>query len=636
MEVFCRNVPEQVGEIYLKKEFSHVLARFRINDFGCRKAGKKNAVLTILDPEKAQRLLDEHGQDEQQKKRPARLLFLFGRPIYLSKSRSEPDEFFLKHLQLEEEKRLAAQVAVRKANNVPRAPRSDAGSAAGGPATHGSGRRVRSFNITAMSCGQWDYDGDRPVFFELFRCPNFGKIVFGKSMLRIAMHNVAPSTEYYMEVAYSNIEGIHVSTNQQPTVTVTTHYAPRFFISDLMEKLKAQTAKIANKYAQAPEKRRVGHFGGDHEVISGICFTYRFELRDPRDITALRNLKGESSIPPIGRWADRRLTYASPFGYFKAKFENSLEAQDISFGLKFQITKLMWNGEISVTTIFRLYPCIVRCAKAYGDEDTVSGLKLFSSKVQFPGPDTHPRDVQATALEDLLEETVDRAATQRGARSNLLHRNNVEVHRAQVTPSGIYLYGPNTETKNRVLRQYDDHIDFFLRVEFVDETGDPVYFDPRVSLNEIYHGRFKDVLMQGIKIGGRRFSFLGFSHSSLRSQTCWFVAPFTTKDGERFDALSIIRNLGSFDHIRSPAKQAARIGQTFSETQSSIAVPAEAVFLNEPDVKRNGRIFSDGVGTLSSSLMYKIWSEYALRERVKPTVFQIRFAGTLSLCQILL
>lgn len=641
MDIFCRNVPEQVGPNHLKKELTPVLARFNIIVFGCRRAGKKNAVLTILDSQKAQRLLDEYGQDEQRTRRPAKPLKIFAQPIYLSKSRTEPDEFALRHLRYEEEKHLAAQTATRTTNNVPRAPMSNAGSVAGGSVTHGHGHgqghgpQIKSFNITTMSCGQWDYDGDRPVFIEFFRCPGFGKIVFGKSMLRIAMHNVAPSTEYYMEITYSNVDSIHVGTSQQATVTVTTQYAPRFFVSDLMEKLKAQTVKLLNKYAQAPSKRRVGHFAGNHGVTSGICFTYRFELQDSRDTFALSNLKGDGSVPPISRWVDKRFTYAQPFGFFKTRFEVSLEAQDIPFGLKFQLTKLVWNGDISVATMSELYPHILRLAELHGVENTINGLTMAALKLQYPSPDTHPRDVQVPALKILLEEMIERAKVQSSACFNLTHPNYVKVHRAQVTPSGIYLYGPNTETKNRVLRQHIDHINHFLRVEFVDETGDPLYFDPRSSQEEIYHGRFKGVLKQGIKIGERHFSFLGFSHSSLRNQTCWFVAPFTTKDGERFDAQSIIRGLGSFEHIRSPAKQAARIGQTFSETQSSIAVPEEAVFLNEPDIKRNGRVFSDGVGTLSLSLMYKIWSEYALREMVKPTVFQIRFAGMSSLYQTL-
>ncbi|KMP02248.1 hypothetical protein CIRG_10071 [Coccidioides immitis RMSCC 2394] len=616
MEIFCRNVPDQVQEKHLKKEFTAILAQFSITSFSCRKAGKKNAFLTILDVQKAQRLMDVHGQDEQKKRRPAKPLKMFGRPIYLEKGRNEPDEYALRALRFEEEKRLAALTTSNIANTR------QSSLVDGKSATV----QVKRFPVTTMSCGFWDYQRGDPVFVEFFRCPGTGNMLFGKSSLRVTMKNVAPSTDYYLEFSYLNVQSIHIGTSQQATMTILTDIAPRYYISDPMEKAKAQTAKLLNRYAQVPTKRRVGNFGGDHAVTSGICFSYRFELWY-RHTSAIRRLRDDDHLPPIGTWADRRVVYRYPFTVFKEQFDLFLEVQQIPFTLKFQIAKLVWNGEMSPMKALQFYPFIKRSRDIHGLEVVIEALKKLTTNLEYPSPDTHESDVDVIALGTLLDEMIERVDFQDSTRLNLVHPNNVKVHRAQVTPSGTYLYGPNIETKNRVLRQYNDHINNFLRVEFVDETGDPVYFDPQASLHNIFHERFKGVLKQGIKIGGCHFSFLGFSHSSLRSQTCWFVAPFTTSSGERFDAQSIIQGLGSFSHIYSPAKLAARIGQTFSETQTSIAIPEDAVFLNEPDVKRNGRVFSDGVGTFSLRLLYKIWSEYALREKVKPTVFQIRFAG---------
>lgn len=119
--------------------------------------------------------------------------------------------------------------------------------------------------------------------------------------------------------------------------------------------------------------------------------------------------------------------------------------------------------------------------------------------------------------------------------------------------------------------------------------------------------------------------FLGFSHSSLRSQACWFMAPFTL-NGELLHAKSVISRLGDFSKIRSPAKCAARIGQAFSQTFSSIKLPSE-VIRTLPDVKVKNRIFSDGVGTCSQSVMKMICKEYAQSKNLNPTVFQIRYKG---------
>ena len=106
------------------------------------------------------------------------------------------------------------------------------------------------------------------------------------------------------------------------------------------------------------------------------------------------------------------------------------------------------------------------------------------------------------------------------------------------------------------------------------------------------------------------------------------MAPFTL-NGSLTYAAGVIKDLGDFDKIRSPAKCAARIGQAFSQTFSSVHIPFEA-FSKIPDVERNGRTFSDGVGTCSTEVLEKIWREYfqARHQRgLKPTIFQIRFMG---------
>jgi hypothetical protein len=80
-------------------------------------------------------------------------------------------------------------------------------------------------------------------------------------------------------------------------------------------------------------------------------------------------------------------------------------------------------------------------------------------------------------------------------------------------------------TSNRVIRKYAAKSEYFMRVFFADEDGMSVLHDHRASQEPVYE-RFRKVLDQGITIAGRTFSFLGFSNSSLRCHTAWFMAPF--------------------------------------------------------------------------------------------------------------
>lgn len=188
------------------------------------------------------------------------------------------------------------------------------------------------------------------------------------------------------------------------------------------------------------------------------------------------------------------------------------------------------------------------------------------------------------------------------------------------------------QVSNRVIRQYKTHSDHFIRVEFADEDGTTLHYDSRTSNERIYEERFKQVLQDSINIAGRRFRFLGFSHSSLRSQTCWFCAPFV-QDETIILAPIIIGRLGNFSAIRSPAKCAARIGQAFSDTSGAIQIRPESK-ITLPDVERSGRVFSDGCGTISKDLLKKVWTNWAASRNFQPTVLQIRFQGVKGLVSL--
>ncbi len=107
------------------------------------------------------------------------------------------------------------------------------------------------------------------------------------------------------------------------------------------------------------------------------------------------------------------------------------------------------------------------------------------------------------------------------------------------------------------------------------------------------------------------------------------MAPFVM-DGTLTLAATVIKDLGDFSTIRSPAKCAARIGQAFSQTMSSIKVPPEAI-QTMPDTIRNGRTFSDGVGVCSREVMQKIWDQYTVAHGSRPTVIQVRIQGMQSI-----
>jgi RNA dependent RNA polymerase len=94
-------------------------------------------------------------------------------------------------------------------------------------------------------------------------------------------------------------------------------------------------------------------------------------------------------------------------------------------------------------------------------------------------------------------------------------------------------------------------------------------------------------------------------------------------------ATQVIKEPGDFEHLGVPAKCAARIGQTFTDTSAWLEVQANATARQRDVINpETGRVFSDGRGTISKTLPEKVWDQYQkFFTRLKPIVLQVRHGG---------
>ncbi|XP_030521901.1 RNA-dependent RNA polymerase 2 [Rhodamnia argentea] len=215
----------------------------------------------------------------------------------------------------------------------------------------------------------------------------------------------------------------------------------------------------------------------------------------------------------------------------------------------------------------------------------------------------------------------------------LTDSNVMFCHRAFVTPTRIYCLGPELETSNYVVKNFASHSSDFLRVSFVEEdwskippnalstsTQQGVFSKPLRT--GIYH-RILTVLREGIVIGEKKFQFLAFSASQLRSNSVWM---FSSND--EVTAEQIREWMGCFNKIRSVSKCAARMGQMFSSSVQTMVVPAQDVEII-PDIEVNTRgfdyCFSDGIGKISKSFARQVAQKCGLTD--SPSAFQIRYGG---------
>ncbi|KAK5013587.1 hypothetical protein LTR39_003572, partial [Cryomyces antarcticus] len=193
---------------------------------------------------------------------------------------------------------------------------------------------------------------------------------------------------------------------------------------------------------------------------------------------------------------------------------------------------------------------------------------------------------------------------------------------ATVTPSTMYFATPTIETSNRVIRQYSEYGDRFLRVKFTDEK-----FQGRINskydrtYDEVFT-RVKRAMTNGITIGEHHFEFLAFGNSQLREHGAYFFA-----SNSYVSAADIRLWMGSFNHIKIVAKYASRLGQCFSTTRAFNGM--NVLVREDEDVERNGYCFTDGVGKISSFLAQVIAVEVGLPNPNEdpPSLVQFRLGG---------
>jgi hypothetical protein len=384
---------------------------------------------------------------------------------------------------------------------------------------------------------------------------------------------------------------------------------------------------------------RLCGLSASNTMNSALCMVYKIAFFDTRSAHTALNFVRDFMVPDVHCWktmvpATRTYTIEAEY----AVVENKLSAYDPSiplefnFAIRYQLTALVLEGTIAPLKMFKLIPDVYGIVKQHGADFTATAIRRLGQQIPTPGPSIDAEDFKISTFVTLLQESIEDSkararTTQDLAGNQKKHHHLALTHKATVTPTGILLRGPDWDVSNRILRKYATCTEYFMRVSFADEDGLSVFHDPRASQEQVYE-RFRTVLRNGISVAGRTFQFLGFSHASLRSHQAWFMAPFEL-DGVTVRARDIIRDLGDFTHIHCSAKCAARIGQAFSDTIFSVAVPQTAyVTETKDDVERNGRVFSDGCGTLSLDLLRKVWRALPPdRREQRPTVLQIRYRG---------
>jgi hypothetical protein len=561
MDIFVGNVPATVSQKHLAASFVIPLRECGIEDFHLQlPRGKNFAFITVLNARDGQRFLGRYGtpQPNPRRHRPAASIICHGLRLRCNAGRHQPTEFNIKALEFEASKRAAEAVTTMPQDS----------------------KHVRKFNLTRIHCGSWGYDEiSQLVFDSHFTLVKTGSIVFGQRQAVLLLGEIG-TDQVRMDINYYSCDSIALDDHRyEPALTFTLAHSSKFY------KVSGEDVLAAGLNAlhfgpevgrrTSIEKTRVLGLNDAHQKIAGTCRVYQIRLSGSDVLPKVQSLlHSTTKMPP-------QMSLATPLRYPLESWErtyNRLESQltdtalygRLPFPVKFQMNRLSRNGYLSPVLVMGLLPAVRDMVLHRGSDVVAHALRKLARSLPI-FPDTHNPYTTSSLESELLTfaDEYDSGASDNPYELVKKHKHVKLVHRAVITPTGIYLEGPDPEPSNRILRRYSDHNDHFMRVVLCDEDGCSFRYDPAASQDIVYDQRFRAMLKRPLFIAGKAYDFFGFSHSALRNHTCWFMAPIPTQ-GPPFYAALVLKELGNFEMIRTPAKCAARIGQMFSDTNETI------------------------------------------------------------------
>ena len=220
MDIFIRNIPDQMTENDVNRVLSRYMHRIGITTWKCDKFRSKScAIVTVLDITKAKRFLHLHGQGQQVPSKKGNVLepiFHINRMLLCSPSNRPVDPFLVGSLEREEKEKTLKSLVSKQ------------------PIFRSEDRHVpRVYDIKRLRCGQWDYRGDDLVFRDYYHTDRAGQISFGPRSLFIKLapskQDGAITPESQLQISFRSIESCTTGSQSDPSITFSLREPPKFF-----------------------------------------------------------------------------------------------------------------------------------------------------------------------------------------------------------------------------------------------------------------------------------------------------------------------------------------------------------------------------------------------------------------------
>ncbi|KAJ3519584.1 hypothetical protein NMY22_g13130 [Coprinellus aureogranulatus] len=507
----------------------------------------------------------------------------------------------------------------------------------------------------AVQCIQFGWEcRDETISIESEASPEDAFVSFDKETRRFRIQYLYGTYRYYIVVRYSQIEYLTAHTYQDEPAIVFTLFEPPMYEKDLRpSKAQSRITPLApQEFPDLQGDSPIPQLAGPSKPDpTGSLFKLDFSKIDVAGIVAqFAEMFGEDSNAPETQVAPytslvlrlvckdsdgpgRFIALAKEAGYgpnissdpwdvaFRELFsgealeEYAESLEQLPWSVAFQVEGIVRSRSVDIREMSDILPSIRELVVREGERFVALLLRDFAPKVYALYRDDDTVDAVLRCFNKTLEEF----RQQQGQRKEEpVDGSLFESYRVTVTPTTMLFEGPSLEQSNRVIRTYGpEHHDSFLRVTFADDSRLHPRFEQEVDGARYVEARIKPLLFHGLDIAGHKFEFLGYSQSSLKEHSVWFVKPFKVSfQAQLVTASSIIASLGNFENltydpklIYCPARYGARLSLAFTATEESISVDVDEIFFTEDiTVEHRGQKYNhtDGVGTMSPEVAKEI------------------------------
>ncbi len=190
-------------------------------------------------------------------------------------------------------------------------------------------------------------------------------------------------------------------------------------------------------------------------------------------------------------------------------FCNAFERFSMKFGVQFGILSLVSQG---IYSVFDFTPQVLQEVSRCKDQASVERALNYMSR----GEDNRPQEKEERSQSFIVDfrkcyEKYVTGELQETLADDQDKLNLAPTRRVYLTPTFPIFRAPEMEPTNRVLRNYMDHADYFMRLNLVGDNCEQIQ-----NVGDKMYQYYREILLGGIPVGTKRYLFLAFSNSQLR------------------------------------------------------------------------------------------------------------------------